>query len=148
MSLQQQIEQALKEAIRQKNEDGRNAIRSLLTALKLKEKEILRQPNEPEILQVIGSQIKQRRESAEQYAQAARPDLAAREEEEIRVLQAFLPEALTAEALEELVDLAISEVGAKSAKDMGKVMKALMPKVAGRAEGRQVNELVRRKLLA
>lgn len=146
MSLQEQIEQSLKEAIREKNENKRNAIRLLLTAVKIREKELKRPPTEVEIQQTITSQIKQRRDSVAQYQAAKRADLAASEEAEILTLQAFLPEALSQDELERLVLEAIAEAGAHSAKDMGRVMKALMPKVAGRAEGKQVNELVRSKL--
>lgn len=146
MELQQQIEQALKGAIREKSEDKRDAIRSLLTAIKNKEKELKRLPNETEIQQLIATQIKQRRESAEQYNQAGRKDLAGKEENEISILQTFLPEALTPEQLKQLVEEAIKEVDARFPKDMGKVMKVLMPKIAGRADGKQVNELVRAKL--
>lgn len=148
MELQHRIEQALKEAIREKSEDKRNAIRLLLTAVKNKEKELKRPPNETEIQQLIATQIKQRRESAEQYERACRKELAAREEAEISILQNFLPEALTPEQLNRLVEEAIQEVDAHSPKEMGKVMKVLMPKIAGRAEGKQVNELVRAKLAA
>ncbi len=146
MELQERIDRALKDAIREQNETKRNAIRLLLTAIKVKEKELRRALNEIETQQIIASQIKQRRDSAEQYQAAKRADLAGKEEDEIRILQAFLPEALTPEALEQLVSETIAEVGAHSAKDIGKVMKALMPKVAGRADGKQVNELVRGKL--
>jgi uncharacterized protein len=146
MKLQERIEQALKEAIRERSENKRNAIRLLLTAIKVKEKEHKRALNEPEIQQVIASQIKQRRDSIEQYQAAKRMDRAAVEEDEIHILQTFLPEALSAEALEKLVAEAIAEVGAQAAKDMGRVMKALMPKVAGRADGKVVNELVRANL--
>jgi uncharacterized protein len=146
MKLQERIEQALKEGIREQSENKRNAIRLLLTAIKVKEKEHKRALNETEIQQVIASQIKQRRDSIEQYQAAKRMDRAAVEEDEIRILQAFLPEALSAETLEKLVAEAIVEVGAQAAKDMGRVMKALMPKIAGRADGKVVNELVRAKL--
>jgi uncharacterized protein YqeY len=146
MELQQRIEQALKEAIREQSENKRNAIRLLLTAIKVKEKEIRRALNETEIQQVVSSQIKQRRDSVEQYQAAKRPDRAAQEEDEIRILHVFLPEALSPEAMEQLVNEAIAEVGAQSVRDMGKVMKALMTKVAGRADGKQVNELVRARL--
>ncbi len=146
MELQACIEQALKVAIREKNENQRNAIRLLLTALKMKEKELKRALSEAETQHVIASQIKQRRDSVEQYQAAQRADLAAIEEDEIRILQAFLPEALSIEELERLVLEAIAETGAQSGKDMGKVMKALMPKVGSRADGKQVNELVRAKL--
>ena len=146
MELQQRIEQALKEAIREKSENGRNAIRLLLTAMKVKEKELTRALGEMEIQQVISSQIKQRRDAVEQYLRADRKDLAKIEEDELAILQAFLPESLSPEALSRLVDEAVAEVGALSVKEMGKVMKVLMPKVAGRADGKQVNELVRSKL--
>ena len=146
MKLQERIEQALKEAIREKHENKRNAIRLLLTAVKVKEKELKRALDEMETQQVIASQIKQRRDAVDQYQLAQRADLAASEEDEIRILQAFLPAALTPEALEKLVVEVIAELGAQSAKDMGRVMKALMPKVAGRADGKQVNDLVRSRL--
>jgi uncharacterized protein len=146
MELQERIEQALKVAIREKSENQRNAIRLVLTALKMKEKELKRVLSETETQHVIASQIKQRRDSVEQYRVAKRTDLAAIEEDEIRILQAFLPEAVGPEELERLVLEAIAETGAQSAKDMGKVMKALMPKVGSRADGKQVNELVRAKL--
>jgi uncharacterized protein len=146
MELQQQIDDALKAAMREKNADKRDAIRSLLTAIKNKEKELKRSPSQTEIQGLIASQIKQRRESIEQYNQANRKDLAAKEENEIAVLRSFLPEALSTEELDVLIEEAIKEVDAVSPKDMGKVMKALMPKIAGRAEGKQVNEIVRAKL--
>ncbi len=148
LELRQEIDQALKEAIREKNEDKRDAIRSLLTAIKNKEKELKRLPNETEIQQLIGAQIKQRKESAEQFSRAGRQDLAAKEENEAAVLQSFLPEALSPEQLDHLVAEVIEAVGASSPKDMGTVMKALMPKIAGRADGKAVNDLVRARLAA
>jgi uncharacterized protein YqeY len=146
MELLQRIEQGLKDAMREKDENKRNAIRLLLTAIKNKEKELRRSPDEGEIQQLIVSQIKQRRDSIEQYVKAGRQELAAREEAEIGILQTFLPEALSPEELSKLIDEALAEAGAQSVKEMGKVMKILMPKVAGRADGKQVNELVRQKL--
>ena len=146
MALMQDIEGALKEAMRQKDENKRNALRLLLTAMKNKEKELRRFPDDAEIQQIIGSQIKQRRDSVEQFTKAGRGELAAREEAEIETLQSFLPEALSPEALAQIIDEAIAEVGAQSVKEMGKIMKVLMPRVAGRADGKQVNELVRQKL--
>jgi len=146
--LQKRIDQALKDAIREKNEDKRDAIRSLLTVVKNKEKELKRLPNQMEIQQLIATQIKQRKESSEQYNQAGRKDLAEKEENEAAVLQSFLPEALLPEQLEQLVKEVIETLGARSPKDMGIVMKALMPKIAGRADGKEVNDLVRAKLLS
>lgn len=146
MELHEQIEHALKEAMREKSEIKRDALRMLLTALKVKEKEIRRRPSEAEIQQTTTNLIKQRRDSAQQYRTGGREELALKEEQEIVILQAFLPEQLSPEELERLVDEAIAESGAASPKEMGKVMKVLMPKTSGRADGKKVNELVRRKL--
>ncbi len=146
MELRAKIEEALKDAMRNKKENARDALRMLLTSLKVKEKELRRQPNEVEIQQTISSLIKQRRDSAEQYKAGSRSDLAAKEEDEIRILEEFLPQQLSPEELGKLVAEAVSEAGATSQKDMGRVMKILMPKVAGRADGKTVNELVRSRL--
>jgi uncharacterized protein len=148
MELLKRFEEALKEAIRAKHEAKRDAVRLLLTAVKVKEKELRRPLSEAEIQQVITSQIKQRRDSAEQYLRGGREELAHKENEEIVVLQVFLPDQLSSEDLGHLIDEALSESGAQSSKDMGKVMKILMDKVAGRADGKVVNELVRQKLSA
>lgn len=146
MDLLQRIEQALKDAMRSRDENKRNAVRLLLTAMKVREKEMKRSLNETEIQQMISTLIKQRRDSAEQYEKGGRKDLAEKEEEEILVLQAFLPEPLGRAELEKLVGDVIAEVGARSPKDMGRVMKLLMPLVAGRVDGKEVNELVRKRL--
>jgi hypothetical protein len=146
MELLERIEQALKEAIRNQDSDRRNAIRMLLTAIKNKEKELRRALQDQEIQQLIASAIKQRKDSIDQYEKGGRTDLADAERREMGILQEFLPEQLTPEALKKLVQEAIREVGATSVKDLGKVMKALMPKVAGRADGKAVNEMVRQEL--
>ena len=146
MELRVRIEEALKNAIREKNETAKDALRMLLTSMKVKEKEIRRQPSETEIHQVISSLVKQRHDSVEQYRKGGRADLASKEEDEIRVLQDFLPQQLSLEELETMVGEAVSKAGAASLKDMGRVMKILMPEVAGRAEGKMVNELVRSRL--
>jgi len=146
MEAYQRIEEALKKAIRERNETAKDALRMLLTSLKVKEKEIRRQLNETEIHQVISSLVKQRHDSIEQYRGGGRADLAAKEEDEIRVLQDFLPPQLSIEELEKMISEAVSEAGAASMKDMGRVMKILMPKAAGKADGKTVNDLVRRRL--
>ncbi|MGC9194904.1 MAG: GatB/YqeY domain-containing protein [Syntrophobacteraceae bacterium] len=146
MELYQKVEEALKAAIRGKNETAKDALRMLLTSLKVKEKEIKRQPVQSEIEQVISYLVKQRRDSAEQFRSGSREDLASKEENEIRILEQFLPPQLSSEELEKLVEEAVSGSGATSLKEMGKVMKLLMPQVSGRADGKVVNELVRQKL--
>jgi hypothetical protein len=100
-----------------------------------------------EVLQVVSSLVKQRRDSIEQFSKAGRTDLVEKETGEIAVLEQYLPPAATAEEIDAAVTAAIVETGASSPKDMGKVMKAVMPKLAGKtADGRVVNEAVRRRL--
>lgn len=146
VELLDEIEQALKDAIKSRNEDKRNALRMLLTAIKNKEKELRRQPTEPEIRQLIAGAIKQRKDSIEQFVRGGRTDLAEKENKEMEILQSFLPQPLEPEALTALIMEAIRETGAASLKDMGKVMKVLMPRVAGRADGKTVQEMVRAHL--
>ena len=102
--------------------------------------------DEASILQVIGTLIKQRRDSVEQFKTGGSPELAEKEEQEISVLQNYLPKQLTPDELRAEVQAAITEAGAKSAKDMGAVMKVLTPKLQGRAEGRAISEEVKNQL--
>ncbi len=100
-----------------------------------------------EVLQVVSSLVKQRRDSIEQFSKAGRTDLAEKETAEIAVLEEYLPPAATAEEIDAAIAAAVTETGAASPKDIGKVMKAVMPKLAGKnADGRTINESVRRKL--
>jgi uncharacterized protein YqeY len=146
MSLQGSINAALKEAMRSKDQAAITSLRLLLTAMKVREKEVCRALRDDEILAAISVQIKQRREAIEQFRRGGREDLVQAEENELRVLQSYLPAQLSDEDLAKAVDEIIAEVGAVSAKDMGKVMKAAMAKLAGRADGRIVNALVKAKL--
>jgi uncharacterized protein len=103
--------------------------------------------DDAEVLQVVASLVKQRRDSIEQFTNAGRTDLVEKETAELKVLQAYLPAAATPEEITAAVAEAIAETGAASPKDMGKVMKAVMPKLAGKnADGKAVNEAVRRTL--
>jgi uncharacterized protein YqeY len=146
MSLQETISAALKGAIRAKDRAAITSLRLLLTAMKVREKETCRSLRDNEILAVISSQIKQRREAIEQFRKGGREDLVRAEENELRVLQSYLPAQLSEEDLAKTIDGIIAGVGAVSAKDMGKVMKAAMAKLAGRADGRTVNAVVKAKL--
>ncbi|OIP88316.1 MAG: glutamyl-tRNA amidotransferase [Syntrophobacteraceae bacterium CG2_30_61_12] len=146
MELQHQIEAALKAAMLNRNDTRRDAIRLILAAIKSKAKELRRELTDAEVSQVIAGGIKQRRESVEQYRQGGRADLAGAEQQEIDILQEFLPQPLGPDRLEQLVAQAIAETGAQSVKDLGRVMKQLMPKVAGRADGKELNQIVRRQL--
>jgi uncharacterized protein YqeY len=132
--------------MRSKDQAAITSLRLLLTAMKVREKEVCRALRDDEILAAVSSQIKQRREAIEQFRKGGREDLVQAEENELRVLQSYLPAQLSDEDLVKTVDEIIAEVGAVSARDMGKVMKAAMAKLAGRADGRTVNALVKARL--
>ena len=146
MSLQEQISAALKDAMRARDEDKLTTLRLVLTAIKKREKEARSLLEDQEVISVITSQIKQRRESIEQYRKAGREDLAQTEENELQILQGYMPEQASEEEISNTLDEIIAEVGAVSMKDMGKVMKAAMAKLAGKAEGGAINAMVKAKL--
>jgi uncharacterized protein YqeY len=124
-----------------------SALRMLKAAVMNKSVEKGRDLDDAEVLQVVASLVKQRRDSIEQFTNAGRTDLVDKETAELTVLQAYLPAAATPEEINAAVADAIAETGASSPKDMGKVMKAVMPKLAGKnADGKAVNEAVRRTL--
>jgi len=124
-----------------------SALRMLKAAVMNKSVEKGRDLDDAEVQQVVTSLVKQRRDSIEQFTNAGRTDLVEKETAELTVLQAYLPAAATPEEINAAVAEAIAETGASSPKDMGKVMKAVMPKLAGKnADGKAVNEAVRRTL--
>lgn len=132
-----------------KNRDSArlSALRMLKAALMNRSVEKGRDLDEAEALQVVASLVKQRRDSIEQFTKAGREDLVAKETLDARVLETYLPPAATPDEIDTAVTAAIAETGAASAKDIGKVMKAVMAKLAGKnADGKAVNEAVRRKL--
>jgi len=136
----------MKGAAKEKDKARLSIIRFALAAVQNKEKELLRELSEQEAIQVISGLIKKGKESIEQFRTGQRADLVEKEEHEIAVLQAFLPQQLTTAELETEVSKAVEEAGASAPQDMGKVMKILMPRIAGRADGKVVNELVRKRL--
>jgi len=146
MDIKQQLQQALKEAMRQRDDVRKRTVRSALAAIKLAEVEAGKPLDESALLAVLQKEVKMRREALEGAQKAGRDDLIAAAEAEMAVLQEFLPEPLSAEALEALAKEVIAEMGASSPRDMGKVMAALMPRVQGRATGKDVSQVVRRLL--
>ncbi len=148
MTLNEQIGADLTTAMKTKDAARLSTLRMLKAAVMNKGMvEKGRDLNDAEILQVVASLVKQRRDSIEQFAKAGRTDLVEKETGEIAVLEHYLPPAVTQEEIDAAVAAAIEETGAGSPKDMGKVMKAVMPKLAGKnADGKAVNEAVRRKL--
>ena len=147
MSLIETVSTDIAAAMKAKNATRLSALRMLKAAFMNKSVEKGRDLNDDEALQVVGALVKQRRDSIDQFAKAGRTDLVEKETAEIAVLDEYLPPAATSEEIDAAIALAISETGASSAKDIGKVMKAVMPKLAGKnADGRAVNEAVRRSL--
>jgi uncharacterized protein len=147
MAIAEDVNRAITEAMKSKDQQRLVALRMLKTALMNREIERGRPLDENESRQVVSSLIKQRRDSIEQFTKGGRQDLVDRETAEIGVLEAYLPPALDTAELERVVDAAISSMGASSAKDIGRIMKAVMAELAGKTvDGKLVNELVRRKL--
>jgi uncharacterized protein YqeY len=146
MSLIQKIEGDLKEAMRARDELRTGTLRLTLAALRSSEKELGRPLKEDEELQVLQRERKRRTEAAEAFRDAGREEQASREEQELGVIEEFMPEPLGEDELERIVDDAIAETGATSLRDLGRVMADVMPQVAGRADGSTVSQLVREKL--
>jgi len=147
MSLNEKVGADITAAMKAKDAARLSALRMLKAAIMNKGVEKGRDLEDAEVQQVVSSLVKQRRDSIEQFSKAGRTDLVEKETGEIAVLEAYLPPAATAAEIEAAVSAAIAETGASSPKDMGKVMKAVMPMLAGKnADGKAVNEAVRRKL--
>jgi len=147
MSLNDKIGGDITAAMKAKDAPRLSALRMLKAAVMNKGVEKGRDLDDAEVLQVVASLVKQRRDSIDQFSRAGRTDLVEKETAEIAVLDTYLPPAASAEEIDAAVAAAIAETGAASVKDMGKVMKAVMPRLAGKhADGRTVNEAVRRKL--
>ena len=147
MSLNDSIAAAITAAMKNKDQARLSALRMLKAAVMNKEVEKKRGLEDAEVLQVIAALAKQRRDSIEQFKAAGRTDLVDKETADLTILESYLPPAASADDIEAAVVAAIAETGATAAKDMGKVMKAVIPKLAGKnADGRVVNEIVRRKL--
>jgi uncharacterized protein YqeY len=146
-TLKERLDADLKDAMRKKDELGTSVLRMLKSAVKYKEVE----PgggtlDDGGVLAVLQTLVKQRRDSAEQFRAGGRPELADKEEQEIVRLQAYLPAQLSAAELDDEVRAAIAQVSAKGPRDMGAVMKALLPRIQGRAEGKAVSEAVKGQL--
>jgi hypothetical protein len=147
MTLTEKVNAEISAAMKAKDAPRLSALRMVKAAIMNKEVEKGRYLEDPEVLQVLGSLVKQRRDSIDQFSKAGRTDLVDKETAEIRVLEEYLPPAASSEDIDAAVAAAIAETGAASARDIGKVMKAVMPKLAGKnADGRTINEAVRRKL--
>jgi uncharacterized protein len=146
MSMIERLEAELKQAMAARDSERRDTLRLILASLRSAEKELQRPLHDDEELQVLQRERKRRTEAAEAFRAGDREEQAEDEERELAVLEEFMPEPLTEDELEEIVDDAIAEVGATSMRDIGRVMADVMPQVAGRADGSAVSQLVREKL--
>jgi uncharacterized protein len=146
MTLIAEIKEQLADAMREGDAARRDALRLILSSLQGAQKELQRELHEDEELQVLQRERKKRLEAAEAFRAAGREEQAEKEEDELDVLEEFMPEPLSEDELEEIVDDVIAEVGATSMRDIGRVMADVMPQVAGRADGSAVSQLVREKL--
>ena len=146
MSLIGRIEDEVKDAMRARDVQRRDALRLILSSLQGAEKELQRPLSDDESLQVLQRERKKRIEAAEAFRAGGREEQAAAKEAELAVLQEFMPEPLSEDELEAIVDNVIAEVGATSMGDLGRVMADVMPQVSGRADGSMVSQLVREKL--
>lgn len=145
MTIQERLTEAMKTAMKAKDALRLSTIRMARTAIKNAEIEARREVDQEEAIRILSTLVKQRREAADAYRDS-RPELAEKEEQEMRILQEFLPRQLAPEEVEQIIDRAIAELGAGSMKDMGAVMQQVTPQTVGRADGKQVSSLVRQKL--
>lgn len=146
MGLKERLQEDLKAAMRAGDEPRKTAIRMALLAIRMAEVEAARPLSEDEILRVLQNEVKRRRETLEELEKANRPDRLMAERAELEALLAYLPQPLTREEIEAMAREVIAEIGATSPAQLGEVMKRLMPRVRGRADGREVQEIVRRLL--
>jgi uncharacterized protein len=146
VSLIEEIEGELTDAMRARERVRTDALRLILASLRAAEKELGRELKEDEELQVLQRERKRRAEASDAFRSAGRDEQADKEDEELEVIEEFMPEPLAEDELERIVDDAIAETGATSLRDLGRVMADVMPQVAGRADGSAVSQLVREKL--
>ena len=147
MSLRDRLTENLRMAMKARDQLRMDVIRMIKAAVLNKEVETKKDLDDAEMSRIMTTMIKQRKESVEQYEKGQRTELAAKERQEISIIESYLPQALSPEELDRTVDAVIRETGAGSAKDMGAVMKAVMARLAGQTvDGKHVNDLVRSKL--
>ena len=146
MSLYDDIIGDLRYALKEQDKQKLSVLRGLKSAIKNKQVVLRKDLTDEQIMGVISSEIKKGKEAVEKFSQGSRQDLVAKEEEEIKILSKYLPPQLSTEDIREIVTQVIEEISASSPKDLGGVMKSAMAKVAGRADGREVNRIARELL--
>ncbi len=146
MGLKERMREDLKEAMKAKDEVRVRTLRMILAAIRNLEVERMKEASDEDVIDALNREAKKRREAIEQYKKAGREDLSQQEEMELKVIESYLPEQMSEDEIRKLAEEIIQSVGASSVKDLGKVMKEIMPKVKGRADGKVVNRIVRELL--
>lgn len=146
MNLAERLNEDMKQAMKDKDKFRLSTIRMVRASIKNYEIELRRPLSDEELLQIVSRELKQRKDSLQDFERAGRDDLASKMKAEIEIISGYLPEQLTEEEIKAIVIQTIQETGASSKADMGKLMGALMPKVKGRADGKLVNQLVQQVL--
>ena len=146
MSLKEQLNESLKEAMKARDDLRLSAVRMVRSTIKNREIEQKKELDDQGVIEVISSLVKQRRESIRMYREGQRPELAEKEETELNILLSFLPTHMSRKEIEQLVFRVILEIGAQGPRDMGKVMKAVTPLTSGKADGRIVSDVVKGQL--
>jgi uncharacterized protein len=146
MSIKEKLKADMIAAMKGKEKERLECIRFIQAAVKKVEVDTRKDLDDAAIISILMNQTKQRKDSIDQFKKGGREDLVAKEEAELKILQSYLPEQMGAEELKNLIELAVKETGATSMKEMGLVIKAAMSKVAGRAEGSVVSDLVKKRL--
>ncbi len=144
--LKERLLQDFKEAMKEKNELKKNTIMMVRAAILQIEKDTQKELNDDAILEILAKEIKKRKDSLEDIEKSGREDLIKQVNDEMAIIKAYLPEELSMEELEKIIEEVIAETGATSMKDMGKVMQAAKAKTAGRADNKVINEIVKKKL--
>lgn len=146
MTLKEQLNDAMKAAMKARDALRLSAVRMVRSAIKNREIDQKKELDDQGVIDVVSTLVKQRRESIRMYQEGNRPELAEKEEAELNILLGFLPTQMSLEEIEALVSRVILEMDAQGVKDMGRVMKAVTPLTAGKADGRTVSDIVRSRL--
>jgi len=146
MSLEERLVEEMKQAMKSSEKLKLSAIRMIRSALKNKEIELRKKLEDEEIVKVIQAMVRKGEESVEQFQTGGRMDLVEKERSEIEIMKSFLPQPISQEEILKIIDQSIQETQASSLKDLGKVMKSVMPKIGGKADGKLINQLVKERL--
>jgi uncharacterized protein YqeY len=146
MSLEERLVEEMKLAMKSNEKLKLSTIRMIRSALKNKEIELRKKLEDEDIVKVIQAMVRKGEESVEQFQTGGRMDLVEKEKSEIEIMKSFLPQPLSQEEILKMIDQSIQETQASSLKDLGKVMKSVMPKIGGKADGKLINQLVKEKL--